>query len=155
MVWASLLERASMNPLDGRMVMTRVHGKGVRTVATGLALAAVLSLTAPTFAADLRPAKAPAGNGLTAAIDPATGKLRQPTAEENRTLVAGLETMLKSSTPLQVKRFGDGTKSIVLGTSFLNISVAQAQNGKLRQVCIDNAQSAAALMNPTPVSEEK
>jgi hypothetical protein len=139
--------------------MTKVHGKGVRVAATSLALAAVLSLAAPAFAGDLKPAKAPtqtAGSGLTAAIDAATGKLRQPTAEENRILVAGLQAMLKgSAAPAQVQRFRDGTLSLELGTSFLNISVAQVQNGKLRQVCIDDARSAAALMNSAPAFEDK
>jgi hypothetical protein len=139
--------------------MTRVHAKGVRIAATGLALAAVLSLAAPAFAGDLKPAKAPAqtaaASGSTAAIDPATGKLRQPTAAENKTLAEGVQAMLKISAPSPLKQFADGTRSIVLGTSFLNISVAQAQNGMLRQLCIDNAQSAAALMNPTPASEDK
>jgi hypothetical protein len=92
---------------------------------------------------------------LTAAIEPATGKLRQPTAAENKALAEGVQAMLQSSAPLKVTRFADGTKSIVLGTSFLNISVAQAQDGKFRQVCVDSAQSAAALMNPAPAFEVK
>jgi hypothetical protein len=133
--------------------MTRFHGQGLRVAATSLAVATVLGLTAPVFAGDLKPAGTPAQS---AAIDPATGKLRQPTAAENRALVQGLETMLKSSAPLPVKRFADGTKSISLGTSFLNVSVAQVQpDGRLAQVCIDNLQSAGALMNPKPVSEDK
>jgi hypothetical protein len=134
--------------------MTRFHGQGIRIAATGLAFAAVLGLAAPAFAGDPRPAGTSA---QTAAIDPATGKLRQPTAAENRALVQGLEAMLKSSTsPLSVKRFADGTKSISLGSSFLNISVAQVQpDGKVGQVCIDNLQSAGALMSPKPVSEDK
>ncbi len=138
--------------------MTRFLWQGVRIAATGLALTTVLSLAAPAFAGGLKPAQAPAQTasaGLTAAIDPATGKFRQPTAAENKALAEGLQAMLKSSAPSQVTRFGDGTKSIVLGTSFLNISVAQAQNGKLRQVCIDDARGAAALMNPTPAFEDK
>ena len=136
--------------------MTQSYGKGVRLAALGLAAAATLSLTAPAFAGEKPAAPKGAGNGLMAAIDPATGKLRQPTAAENRALVQGLETMLKSSAPLPVKRFADGTKSISLGTSFLNVSVAQVQpDGRLAQVCIDNLQSAGALMNPKPASEDK
>jgi hypothetical protein len=134
--------------------MTRFHGQGIRIAATGLAVAAVLGLTAPVFAGG-QPAGGP--QAQTAAIDPANGKLRQPTAAENRALVQGLEAMLKSSTaPLPVKRFADGTKSISLGTSFLNISVAQVQpDGKVGQVCIDNLQSAGALMSPKPAAEDK
>jgi hypothetical protein len=134
--------------------MTRFQD--IRTAATGLTLAAILGLTAPAFAAGPKPAGTPAGTGLTAAVEPATGKLRQPTAAENKALAEGVQAMFKSSAPLQVKRFADGTRSIELGTSFLNISVAQVEpGGKLRQICIDNAQSAGALANPTPTVEDK
>ncbi|MEO6192256.1 MAG: hypothetical protein ABIS20_04555 [Thermoanaerobaculia bacterium] len=130
--------------------MTR--SQGIRTAAAGLAVAAILGLTAPAFAAGPKPA----GTGLTAAVEPATGKLRQPTAAENRALAEGVRAMLKSSAPLPLKQFADGTMSIELGASFLNISVAQVQpGGTLRQVCIDNAQSADALMNPIPAFEDK
>jgi protein-disulfide isomerase-like protein with CxxC motif len=121
------------------MGMARFEGRRIRSIAAALAVAALPGLTATAFAAP----------------EPAAGKLRQPTAAENRTLVEGIQAMLKSAAPSPLKRFPDGTHSMVLGTSFLNISVAQAQNGTLRQVCIDNAQSAAALMNPAPAFEDK
>ncbi|HEY0558432.1 MAG TPA: hypothetical protein VGG20_29545, partial [Thermoanaerobaculia bacterium] len=106
--------------------MTQSYGKGARLAALGLATAAALSLTAPAFAAEKPAAPKGAGNGLMAAIDPATGKLRQPTAAESKALAAGIESMLKSSaSTLQAKQTADGTMSVNLGTSFLNISIAQ------------------------------
>src|SRR3954453_19955943 len=86
-------------PPGERKVMTRTYGKGVRLAALGLATATALSLAAPAFAGE-KPAAAQGhdtGNGVTAAIDPATGKLRQPTAEESKALALGIQSMLKRS----------------------------------------------------------
>ncbi len=80
--------------------MTNSYGKGVRIAALGLAAATVLSLAAPAHAAKARRAKAPAPaaqSGMMVAIDPATGKIRQPTAAESKALVAGIQEMTKAS----------------------------------------------------------
>jgi hypothetical protein len=139
--------------------MTKLNGKGVRIGTLGLALTAALSLVAPAFAA--KPAaKAPAqqasGAGLTAAVD-AAGKLRQPTAAENRALAAGVESMFKRSvSPLRTKQTADGTMSIDLGTSFLNISLAQVgADGSIQQICVDNPADANAIINAAPAYEDK
>jgi hypothetical protein len=122
------------------MVMTKSYGKGVRIAALSLATATVLTLAAPAFAAGAKPARAPQ-SGMMAAIDPATGKLRQPTAAEARALVAGIQEMTKgSAAQLEMKQFADGTMSVVLADTFLNVSIAQAQpDGSLREVCVDSA----------------
>lgn len=139
--------------------MTKSYGKGVRIAALGLATATVLSLAAPALAGEAKPAKSPAqkpaGSGLIAAIDPATGKLRQPTAAESKALVAGVQEMMKSSAPLQVKQFADGSMHVDLGSSFLNISLAQVQpDGSIRQFCVDSPDTANAVLN-APALEEK
>jgi hypothetical protein len=135
--------------------MTRSYGKGVRLAALGLAAATVLSLSAPAFAGE-KPALGK-GNGAMVAIDPATGKLRQPTAAESKALAAGIESMLKSSaSTLQAKQTADGTMSVNLGTSFLNISIAQVgPDGSIQQICVDNAADANALVTATPLYEDK
>jgi hypothetical protein len=57
---------------------------------------------------------------------------------------------------LQAKMTADGTMSVDLGTSFLNISVAQVgPDGVIHQVCVDNAADASALVNAAPVFEDK
>jgi hypothetical protein len=138
--------------------MTKSNGKGVRLAALGLAAATVLSLAAPAFAGEKPAVKKGhgAGNGVMAAID-ANGKLRQPTAAESKALAAGVESMLKSSaSTLQAKQTADGTMSVDLGTSFLNISIAQiGPNGTLQQICLDNAADANALVTATPLFEDK
>jgi hypothetical protein len=138
--------------------MSKSYGKGVRLAALGLAAAAVLSLAAPAFAGE-KPAVTKghaAANGAMAAID-ANGKLRQPTAAESKALAAGVQSMLKSSaSPLQAKQTADGTMSVNLGTSFLNISIAQVgPDGSIQQVCVDNAADANALVTATPLYEDK
>ena len=138
--------------------MTKSYGKGVRLAALGLATATVLSLAAPAFAGEKPAARKGhgAGNGVMAAID-ATGKLRQPTAAERRALAAGVQSMFKSSVKaLQTKQTADGTMSVDLGTSFLNVSIAQVgPDGTIQQICVDNAADANALLNSAPLYEDK
>ena len=133
--------------------MTQSYGKGARLAALGLATAAALSLAAPALAGE----KPAAGNGLMAAIDPATGKLRQPTAIESKALAAGVQAMFQSPVEgLQAKLTADGTMSVNLGTAFLNISVAQVgPDGAVHEVCVDNAAAANALVNAAPAFEDK
>src|SRR4051794_31695498 len=140
--------------------MTKSSGKGVRLAALGLAAATVLSLAAPAFAGEKTADKKGhgAGNGAMAAIDPATGKLRQPTAAESKALAAGVESLLKSSaSTLQAKQTADGTMSVDLGTSFLNISIAQVgPDGAIQQICVDNAaQGSSLLVTAAPLYEDK
>lgn len=140
--------------------MTKSYGNGMHLAALGLAMATVLSLAAPAFAGE-KPAAAKGqatGNGVMAAINPATGKLRQPTAAESKALAAGVESLLKRSvSTLQAKQTPDGTMSVDLGTSFLSISVAQVgPNGAIQQICVDNAAEANALVTTaTPLYEDK
>jgi hypothetical protein len=140
--------------------MTNSYGKGVRIAALGLAAATVLSLAAPAHAAKARRAKAPAPaaqSGMMVAIDPATGKIRQPTAAESKALVAGIQEMTKASaaTP-ELKQFADGTMSVDLSSSFLNISMAQVQpDGSVREVCVDSAADASAVLTAAPAFEDK
>jgi hypothetical protein len=143
--------------------MTNSYGKGVRIAALGLAAATVLSLTAPAHAAKAR-AKAPApaansglNSGLMVAIDPATGKVRQPTAAESKALVAGIQEMTKASAVKpELKQFANGTMSVDLSSSFLNISMVQVQpDGSIREVCVDSANDANAVLTAAPAFEDK
>ncbi len=145
-----------MNP-NWEEVMTKSYGKGVRLAALGLATATVLSLAAPAFAGEKPADKKGRGEGMMVSIDPATGKLRQPTAAETKALAAGVTSLLKSSaSPLLAKQTPDGTLSVDLGTSFLNISIAKVgPDGTLQQICLDNAADANALVTATPLYEDK
>jgi hypothetical protein len=99
----------------------------MKSYALGLATAAVLSLAAPAFAADAKAAPAP--GPTPAAASPA---------------------------PLQIQRFADGTLFVSLGTSFLNISMAQRQpDGSIREICVDSAAAANAILTAAPAFEDK
>jgi hypothetical protein len=140
--------------------MTNSYGKGDRLAALGLAAATVLCLAAPAHAAKARRAKAPApvaNSGLMVAVDPATGKIRQPTAAESKALVAGIQEMTKASAVKpELKQFADGTMSVDLSSSFLNISMAQVQpDGSVREVCVDSAADASAVLTAAPAFEDK
>jgi hypothetical protein len=126
--------------------MTQSYGKGVRLATLGLATAVAL-FAAPAFAGE----KPAAGKG------PGAGKLRQPTVAESKALAAGVQSMFKlSASSLQTKQTADGTMSIDLGTSFLNVSIAQVgPDGAIHEICVDNAADANALVNAAPAFEDK
>jgi hypothetical protein len=88
------------------------------------------------------------------AIDRATGKLRQPTPSEARTL--GTPIAAKSATTgLQFTTWPDGTASAVLTEDYLNVWLIQLDaNGSANQVCVDGA-SATFTQPAAPVAEEK
>jgi hypothetical protein len=138
--------------------MTNSYGKGIRLAALGLAGAAALSLAAPAHAGEERAVRAQKepGTGMLAAIDGA-GRLRQPTPAESRALVAGIKSMsMTEASEAQVVTWPDGTQSIDLSGTFMNVWVAQAgANGSLNSICINAADDANALLNAAPAMEEK
>ena len=129
--------------------MTKMQRRGVRIVALGLAVLALGLAAAPAMAGG---AKAP--NGLQVAIDPATGKIRQPTAAESRAL-AGLFTAKSATSAPQVTQWADGTISMVLTEDYLNVwMVGINANGSVGQVCVDGAAAGSAQFT-APAMEEK
>lgn len=107
-------------------------------------------------------AEAPA-SGMMVAIDPATGKLRQPTAAESQALTGQVKTMMMTkaaaaSAASQVTTYPDGTMSAVLPPDLLNVWMVQLNaDGTLSEVCIDGAHAAstANAQPATPAFEEK
>jgi len=95
--------------------------------------------------------------GMQVAIDPATGKIRQPTAAEIKALSTSLQTMLnRSAESVQINQGPDGTLSATLGTSYLNVWLAAVHpDGSIGQACVDSADSAAAALQPGPALEVK
>ena len=127
-----------------------------RAFAAILALTAlaVLALAIPASAAKAPGAglKAPA-EGMQVAIDPATGKIRQPTAAESRALAAQGQAGKFADKSLAVTTFPDGTISAVLGEDYLNVwLVSLGANGSLNQVCVDGSNATQPIV---PALEEK
>ena len=126
--------------------MTKLQRRGVRFVALGLAVAFALGLAAaPVFAGG---AKAP--NGLQVAIDPVTGKIRQPTAAESRAFAGQFMTKAATSQP-EFTQWADGTLSMVLTADYLNVWLVGAGGS---QVCVDGY-AAGSTQFAAPALEEK
>jgi hypothetical protein len=97
------------------------------------------------LAGEKPPAAADKVQGMQVAIDPGSGKLRQPTAAEIKALSAALGPMFhRSARSAQVNQLANGTLSFTLGTDSLNIWLAAVNpNGSLAQACFDSSAVAA------------
>jgi len=86
-------------------------------------------------------------SGLQAVVDPVTGQLRQPTAEESMRLSEALEEMLsQSSEGLEVVELGDGTMMVDLQDRFQEIAVASIVGGQIRMACVNDHSSLDAFL---------
>lgn len=117
--------------------------KKLQIAALGLATTCALGLAAaPAFA-----------GGMQVSIDPATGKIRQPTAAESRALSAPFAVKTATSAP-QILQWADGTLSMALTEDYLNVWLVQLNaDGSANQVCVDGAN--ASLQSIAPALEEK
>ncbi|MEJ7615809.1 MAG: PA domain-containing protein [Pyrinomonadaceae bacterium] len=86
--------------------------------------------------------------GAQVAVDPRTGKLRQPTPEEARALAQSMQKLYNRSTKgLTLTRHPDGMKSVDLKGRFLNFSVANTNpDGTIATTCVSSAEEAAAFL---------
>ena len=86
--------------------------------------------------------------GQQAAVDPATGKLRQPTAQEMKELLQGLAPMLNQSVEgLQLIHLPDGTVGVDLQDRFQNATIAKINpDGTASQECVSTVQEAEAFL---------
>jgi hypothetical protein len=85
------------------------------------------------------------------AIDPATGKVQQPTPEQAAALAAELEHMLSRETEeLSVTELPDGTLLASLDDSFQEVAMASVdQRGRVRLHCVGDAAQAMSILNGT------
>jgi hypothetical protein len=83
---------------------------------------------------------------LQVAIDPATGKLRQPTAEETRQLAKSFTESLRLH-PLVPRVASDGTISLVLDDNSANFYIARlTESGALDFICVNDPASAVEVL---------
>lgn len=98
-----------------------------------------------------------------AAVDPATGRLRQPTLDETRALEAVTRLLSRPVESLQVKVHANGMLSVDLGETFLDVALARiTPDGHLEGACVHSLDDARTfLLSPprprpaAPVLEEK
>ena len=91
-------------------------------------------------------------SGLQVAIDPATGKLRQPTAEEVQQIAKSFNATLRLH-PLVPRVSANGAVSVELDDSFANFYIARmTDEGGLVFDCVNDPASALRLLT-TPAAQ--
>jgi hypothetical protein len=126
--------------------MKKMHEKASRLTAA-LGTAALLT----TLVA------APAAAGQ-AHVNPANGKLRQPTPAEAKAVADAFRSLMtrsgRSMVATQVTEHTDGSRSAFLGPETLNIwTVSVREDGSLNQMCVEGGN--AAVQQGAPALEEK
>jgi hypothetical protein len=86
--------------------------------------------------------------GRAVSIDPATGKLRQPTPAEARALAAGLKKLVNRSTEgLTVRQYSNGMKAVDLQGRFQSALVATRKaDGSVAVKCVHGEAEANAAV---------
>lgn len=96
------------------------------------------------------PAETAGQAGVKAYIDPATGKLREPTAEDAAAAAAGRQALRAAPAPLVVQH-PSGMMSAELGEEYMNdVVVQKSADGKLVYKCVPRSQREKALATPAP-----
>jgi hypothetical protein len=114
-------------------------------------------LTAALGVASLLVAAAPAAAGQ-AHVNPANGKLRQPTPAEAKAVADAFRSLvarsMRSAVANQVTEHADGSRSAFLGPETLNVwTVSVNADGSLNQMCVEGGN--AAVQQGAPALEEK
>lgn len=86
--------------------------------------------------------------GVQVAVDPQTGKLREPTPEERQALIQAMRRLLSTSTDgLTVVQHPDGSETVDLEGRFQNLSVAKINaDGTVSKQCVTTVKEAAAFL---------
>lgn len=86
--------------------------------------------------------------GVQVAVDPQTGKLREPTPEERQALIQAMQRLLSTSTDgLTVVQHPDGSETVDLEGRFQNLSVAKINaDGTVSKQCVTTVKEAAAFL---------
>lgn len=99
------------------------------------------------------------GSAMQIAIDPQTGAIRQPTAEERRQLDKPLQSLASSATaaaPSSQVVFPNGAVGMSAGPEFLNVWVVVVNpDGSVTQGCVQGMDTANAIVNGSSALEEK
>ncbi len=133
-----------------RSVHTLILGLSVAFGATAYA-ADPVPTTEATPATTAAPAPA-----LQAFIDPATGALREATAEDLAKAAAAHPIPLRNEADLHLIQHADGMKSVVLDGSFMSTSVARIDaDGRLITGCVATREEYDAFFAATPAIAEE
>jgi hypothetical protein len=124
--------------------------------ALGLLLATPVWAQSPPNPTNTKPATAKIA-GMQVAIDPHTGRLRQPTPSERQALAKALGRSLNRSTEgLTVTRFPNGMQKVDLQGRFQNTSVATIdEHGRVSHRCITTEAEAKRTMASPSVAKKQ
>jgi hypothetical protein len=115
--------------------------------AASSALAQVAVNDRDASAASARVEPATAGEGIHAAIDPATGQLRAPTAEEAAALSRSEGPRRRNLGALTVTESPDGVLMVELDESYLDYLLVKTDaSGHLRSFCVHGKAAARSLL---------
>lgn len=124
------------------------NGMGRRgSILGAVALAAALAPSAATAEAPKAGrVELSAGAGAIVAVDPATGELRPPTAEEVRVLSQSTTTPVSRQSASQVVPMADGAEMANLPEGLASVTVAWVNpDGSVSQTCVDGLDAATML----------
>jgi hypothetical protein len=146
------------------MPLSRISRKG-STGFLALAAAGVLGMIATSSSAQVAAVDAAKPKqvmrvpvaGVQVAIDPATGRLRQPTRAEAQALAAGLAKIASTSIyKEQVSLSDDGVLSIDLRGAFLDFAAVHLNaDGSLTEGCFESQAAVTEFLSSGAVGEEK
>lgn len=93
-------------------------------------------------------------SGQQVSVDPATGRLQQPTPEEAKQMTSELSAMLQRSVEnLDAITLPNGTMMVDLDGGFQNVTMASFDaDGQLVLTCVDDLQSAETVLQLGAVS---
>lgn len=126
--------------------MSKNKQRRIVLVLAATALASAAAATAET--ARDRGGDRVVAHGVQVAIDPATGKLRQPTREEALELARRHGVEISDGRPVAVTKLAGGTVMAELGEEHMQYSVAGLLDGALVQTCVGHDDLASWLGAP-------
>jgi biopolymer transport protein ExbD len=90
-------------------------------------------------------------------VDAKTGRLRKPTSEETKELVASLKSLTNRSTEgLTAATHADGTRQVNLRGRFGNVMIARPNaDGTTETTCVTTFEEAAAFLGLRPETESE
>jgi hypothetical protein len=97
------------------------------------------------------------GDGVRIYVDPATGRIKQPTPAEVRALDQAIASLpSREVKSFQATQYADGTVSIALDGAFMNFALVRVNDdGSVTQACVDDAAAADAFLRGAPAAEEQ
>ncbi|HRC84015.1 MAG TPA: hypothetical protein PK413_00240 [Thermoanaerobaculia bacterium] len=94
--------------------------------------------------------------GMVVSIDPATGRVREPSRAELEALKQAMSLQFRRTAPaFQPRQAASGMLSLVVAFDEMNYAVARYENGRAIPSCVEGLDKAADFLLQTSALEEK